>query len=115
MGLVLISVFDLWNQALHFSFWLPKSLNPVASRHDKFMVNPDWRDACQWAADHTPPGTIFITPRGSNSFKWYSGRDEAATWKDMPQDASHLLDWYRRLDDLYGLHGLHNLSPKYGA
>ena len=26
-----------------------------------------------------------------------------------------MLDWYRRLDDLYGLHGLRDLSPKYGA
>ncbi len=114
LALVLVSVFDLWNQALHFA-WLPKTWNPVTSRADKFMVNPDWRDACQWAADHTPPGTIFITPRGSNSFKWNSGRDEAATWKDMPQDARSLLDWYHRLDDLYGLHGLRDLSPKYGA
>ena len=30
-ALVLISVFDLWNQALHFP-WLPKTWNPVASR-----------------------------------------------------------------------------------
>src|SRR5262249_15448125 len=112
-ALILVSIVDLWNQARHFP-WLPDAWNPVESRADKFMENPNWREICQWAHDHTPAGTVFITPRSSNSFKWYSGRDEAATWKDMPQDARSLVEWYHRLDDLFGVHGLRNLTPKYG-
>jgi hypothetical protein len=88
----------------------------VVSRADKFMVDADaWRSVCHWAAYSTPPGTIFITPKSSNSFKWYSGRDEVATWKDMPQDVRSLLDWYRRLNELYGDHGLRDLAAKHGA
>jgi hypothetical protein len=113
-ALITVSVFDFWTQALHFA-WRPPAWTPVTSRADKFMVDADWRDVCRWANEHTPPGTIFITPKSSNSFKWYSGRDEAATWKDMPQDANSVLEWHRRLDDLYDFHGLRDLSAKYGA
>jgi hypothetical protein len=113
-ALLFLSTFDLCVQARHFP-WPRQSWNPVISRANKFMNEDDWRDVARWAADHTAPGTIFITPKSSNSFKWYSARDEVATWKDMPQDAQSVLQWYHRLDDVFTIHGLRDLSSKYGA
>jgi hypothetical protein len=60
-----------------------------------------WRRACQWIADHTPPGVCFLTPMTSQTFKWYSGRSEVVNWKEMPQDARSIVQWH---DMLYAIH-----------
>jgi hypothetical protein len=36
------------------------------------------------------------------TFKWYTGRSEVATWKDIPQDAKAIVQWWARLQDIYG-------------
>ena len=30
-------------------------------------------------------------------------RSEVATWKDIPQDAPSIVEWWRRLDSIYGI------------
>jgi hypothetical protein len=100
IGLLTVSAYDLWNQALHLP-WLPESWGPVTSRSDKFMVYDDWRKVCLWIAANTPPDAMFITPRNSNTFKWYTGRSEVATWKDMPQDAKSIVEWWGRVNELF--------------
>jgi hypothetical protein len=100
--LVAVSVFDLAKQTAH----LPAPLNPYASvvpaRPDERMVYEDWLAVCRWAAENTPPGTLFLTPRSSVTFKWHSGRDEVVTMKDMPQDAASVVAWWERLRDIHG-------------
>ncbi len=98
--LAILCGFDLWNQVRHQS-WLPQSLGPPSSRADKFVNFADWRDVCRWAAENTSPGTRFITPRNAATFKWYAGRDEVGTWKDMPQDAANVAEWRRRMQTLF--------------
>jgi len=68
----------------------------------------DWRQVCSWIAENTPPDACFLTPRSQQSFKWYSGRSEVATWKDVPQDAVSLVEWRERNEQLYPerVHGL---------
>lgn len=61
----------------------------------------DWRDVCAWVKANTPQDALFLTPRPFATFKWYAERAEAATWKDVPQDAASLVEWRRRLDELY--------------
>ena len=95
----------------------------------------DWRAACAWVADsgQIPPGACFLTPRMSHTFKWYTGHSEVATWKDIPQDAKDMVQWWSRLQELYATgcppprarwHGsltelnterLRHLGAKYGA
>jgi hypothetical protein len=105
VGLSVLVLYDGWNQAQHFS-------NPLDTGHRMTRADRDdslddavdidnWREVCLWAADKTPPGTIFITPMNSSTFKWYSGRDEVATWKDMPQDARGVVEWWRRINELF--------------
>jgi hypothetical protein len=73
----------------------------------------DWTSACNWAARHTPPTAIFLTPREQQTFKWYAGRPEVVNWKDVPQDASGLVEWKRRFAEIYPsdrLHHRHDLT-----
>jgi hypothetical protein len=107
-GLIAISVYDLWNQLRHFP-WLPESLGRVTPRGERFIgisdkqaAYDDWRDMCRWITENTPPDAVFITPVRSSTFKWFTGRGEIGTWKDMPQDATSILHWTERLDDIYG-------------
>ena len=61
----------------------------------------DWRRMCQWAADETPSDAVFLTPRLAHTFRWYSGRGEAISRKDLPQDAPSIVEWWRRLQRLH--------------
>lgn len=74
---------------------------PRADKPGKTANLPDWRDACAWIAENTPDDACFITPRQSQTFRWYAQRSEVATWKDMPQDAEHLVEWWDRIEDLH--------------
>lgn len=106
-GLIALSAYDLWNQVRHVP-WLPESLGRVTPRgersigfSDKQAAFDDWRDMCRWIAENTPPDAVFITPVRCSTFKWFAGRGEVATWKDMPQDAANILKWMDRLNDIY--------------
>ncbi|MDG2206603.1 MAG: hypothetical protein P8K78_01745, partial [Pirellulales bacterium] len=103
---------------------------PPADR--KFTRYPasyqDWRAACHQARRLTPSDALFLTPKYNHTFKWYAGRGEVATWKEMPQDAPSVLEWNDRLARLYpnGPYGavplaarsataIRNLGNRYGA
>ena len=60
-----------------------------------------WRRMCQWIQEHTPRETRFLTPRQEQTFKWYAHRSEVATWKDIPQDAPGLVEWWKRMNTIY--------------
>jgi hypothetical protein len=86
-----------------------------------------WQRACGWVAQNTDPGACFITPRPQQTFKWYAERSEVCSWKDVPQNAVSVVQWWQRQMELYprsvihrGLsaHGegeLTRLANKYGA
>ncbi len=96
-------------------------------RSDWDEVLAEWQAACRWARDHSPAGAVWLTPRHQQTFKWYSGRAEVVNWKDVPQDAPSLVQWWRRYQRVYprevvryGLtaHGpqhLRRLADEYGA
>jgi hypothetical protein len=60
-----------------------------------------WREICGWVARNTPADALFITPRGSQTFRWYAGRAEVVGRKDIPQDAAGIVEWWRRMNDVY--------------
>lgn len=74
----------------------------------------DWQLACQWIKQHTPHGTIVLTPRHQQTFKWYAERAEVVNWKDIPQDAAGIIEWWRRkqaiLTPEVSRHGLASLG-----
>ena len=77
---------------------LPNGVPPA----DKKVTHYDsWVDVCEWVAEHTPPDALFVTPRLNCSFKWRTGRPEVVNRKDIPQDAAGIVEWSRRLKDIY--------------
>ena len=62
-----------------------------------------WRAACRWIAEsgEVPADARFFTPKMGRTFKWYAGRSEVVTWKDVPQDAQSIVDWWNDLHAVY--------------
>ncbi|MGA2796747.1 MAG: DUF6798 domain-containing protein [Thermoguttaceae bacterium] len=99
----------------HFGSLSIQRLQPVTPRAER-LANPlDWQEACLWAADgrNTPPMARFITPRQAQTFKWYAGRAEVATWKDVPQNAAEIVQWWTRMQDLFATDGSDPEGPRY--
>jgi len=74
-----------------------------ADRAAQLAIYSAWRRACDWVAQpaNVPAGARFITPVMSQTFKWYTGHSEVATWKDVPQDARSIVCWWERLQQVY--------------
>lgn len=69
---------------------------------DRTIRNPeDWRAACDWIRANTPETAVFLTPRMSATFKWYTDRAEVVTQKDIPQDARGIIEWWDRMDRVH--------------
>jgi hypothetical protein len=58
-------------------------------------------EVCDWIAAKTPTDALFLTPRLNQSFKWRTGRAEVVNRKDIPQDARGIIEWFKRLKDIY--------------
>ena len=93
---------------------------------DAEQIDADWREACHWVRKHpdvVPRNTIFLAPTRQQTFKWFAGRAEVVTWKDVPQDATGLIAWWQRRQDVYLLgdwpwqeyEKLANLIDRYGV
>ncbi len=88
----------------------------------------NWQKVCFWIKENTPADSLFITPAEQQTFKWYAERAEVACWKDVPQDAAAMVEWYQRIQDLcepqknylaglmaYSDEQLKSLADQYGA
>jgi len=75
---------------------------PPTERPNKVRDREDWLAAMHWINESTPPNALFLTPRGNRTFKWHTGRREVVNYKDVPQDATSIVTWYHRMDDVYG-------------
>jgi hypothetical protein len=73
-----------------------------ADKSGKVLNAADWRDACEWVAGHTPDDAMFLTPRLAQTFTWHAGRGQVASWKDVPQDAAAIVEWWRRIKEIHG-------------
>jgi hypothetical protein len=93
---------DLGLQTLH---WPLTGRDVVVPRADAKLAAAAWADICDWVADHTPPDACFLTPRGSASFTWRTGRREVVSWKNSPQDAASLVEWRKRIIDCFSRSG----------
>ena len=90
--------------ALHVSYYAVRRPWPTPPRADRGVSYVSWRLACNWVvhSGQIPAHARFLTPRQSQTFRWYTGRAEVATWKDIPQDAASIVEWWRRLRELHG-------------
>ncbi|MFZ5829471.1 MAG: DUF6798 domain-containing protein [Planctomycetota bacterium] len=76
---------------------------PQYSPADRLPRPGAWKRACTWVRSSgvIPPDAAFITPRGAETFKWYARRPQVAAWKEIPQDAAAIVEWWQRVNDLY--------------
>ena len=103
IGLLTLATIDAGLQLRHLPGW-PKSLGALPARTDKFDDLDAWIDACTWIADsgQIPADAVFLTPGSSRSFKWFTHHGEVVTWKDMPQDAKSIIEWWKRINEIDG-------------
>ena len=60
-----------------------------------------WRDVCHWVRTQLPTTARCLTPTDHQTFKWYAQRAELACWKDIPQDAESIVQWWKTLRVVY--------------
>jgi hypothetical protein len=111
---------------------IARQLDPLPPADQKIRDLDTWSEACDWAANNTPANAVFLTPRLNLTFKWRAGRAEVANRKDLPQDARSIVEWNRRIHDIYyatiegelqpldslgvlGTRRVRELAKKYGA
>jgi hypothetical protein len=118
----------------HLASVAVKRANDPKPPADARMANfAAWVDVCRWIAENTSAHTRFLTPRLNHSFKWRTGRPEVVNRKDIPQDTRGILEWNRRIKEIYyyedvtGINGpvdspsqlktdrVRELAMKYGA
>ncbi|MDR0327498.1 MAG: hypothetical protein LBI05_04295 [Planctomycetaceae bacterium] len=61
----------------------------------------EWKDMSQWIQENTSKEDKFWVPRDGHTFKWYAQRADIGTWKNLPQDAESIVQWYKSMDELY--------------
>ena len=93
---------DLVNESRH---WPLPWRTDLAARSDAKMLAGPWRDICDWVRDNAPADACFLTPRGAVNFTWRTGRREAVSWKNMPQDPRSLVEWRARIVDCFSRNG----------
>lgn len=71
----------------------------------------DWLSVCEFIRSQTEPDSLWLTPRNQQTFKWHTGRGEVAAWKDMPQDAAGVVEWFERLEECYPVDAERSLLP----
>jgi hypothetical protein len=98
-GLVLLAVWHVGGYSVERlrADQTPRSCGVEPAQFDQ------WRAACDWIAkpENVPPNALFLTPRMARTFKWYTGHGEVVNRKDVPQDAASIVEWWRRLCDIY--------------
>jgi hypothetical protein len=59
-------------------------------------VKADWIAALHWVAAETPGDSLLWTPDEDWAVKWFAARAEFVNFKDCPQDADGIVEWYER-------------------
>jgi hypothetical protein len=103
-GLIAVAGYDLWTQARHLPLSLIDSnAAVVVPRADKDLAYADWLQTCGWIKDHTDSEDQFLTPRMASTLRWYADRAQVVNWKDIPQDSAGIVEWWKRILDVYTL------------
>lgn len=88
---------------------------PIAPADRKHLEPNDWAVACDWIRENLPEDAVLITPRQGSSFKWRAERPEVVTYKDIPQDAASMVEWRRRLHDVFQVGTWQDGSPRWAS
>ncbi len=89
--------------AVHLGHHACQRVVPRVPPADRLPDYVAWWQACDFVATsgEIPPDARFLTPRLNQTFKWYARRAEVANWKEIPQDAEAIVDWWKRICDVH--------------
>ncbi|MDO5114175.1 MAG: hypothetical protein Q4E67_07340, partial [Planctomycetia bacterium] len=63
-----------------------------------------WLALAEYVRENTEPDAIFVVPYTTRTFTWYTHRPVVGVWKDIPQDAAGLVEWWNRMQiQFYGV------------
>ena len=107
----LLLAFAVGAAGVHLGIHAVQRPFPTPPPADRLPDYAAWRLACDWIAHSgdVPREAKFLTPRMAQTFKWYAGRAEVANWKEIPQDAEAIVEWWRRID---AIHATGNSEPR---
>ena len=78
-----------------------RSLPQYPDDEQRFRQSQEnWVKVCEWVRENTAEDAVFLTPYQQQTFKWYASRTEVVSWKDIPQDADSIVQWYKRLKEI---------------
>lgn len=97
-GLVVVILFVAANLGETIA-WRQRHLRPPADAYTENLH--DWQLLCDWVKENTPADAVFLTPRLTQTFRWYAERAEVVNRKDIPQDAEGIVEWWRRNVDIH--------------
>lgn len=83
--------------------WLGMLMLPAPDANSSGMTpqqQQDWIAVCHWLRDHTPPRSLIACANEEWALKWYAERPEYVNFKDCPQDAQGVVDWWARRQEL---------------
>ena len=92
--------------AVQTSIQAHQSIIPAADRQGQIRTVAqllDWQEACRWIEQHVAADACLLTPEDHQTFKWYAGRSELVTWKDIPQNAQAIVLWQQRREKVAAL------------
>lgn len=91
-----MTCFDRWSDPRPFS--VRRSLYSYEGQPTRTLETfKNWNRVCEWVRDNTAEDALFLTPAKQQTFKWYAHRAEVVNWKDVPQDATGIIQWYDRI------------------
>ncbi|WP_166820357.1 DUF6798 domain-containing protein [Thalassoroseus pseudoceratinae] len=89
--------FALFAIVFAYAVFLPSAnRNPSRMKPERLA---DWLATCEWVRENTPTDAVFYTPRSTWAFKWYAERAEYFAYKDIPQDAVNVVEWFQRSNE----------------
>ncbi|MEE9602578.1 MAG: DUF6798 domain-containing protein [Thermoguttaceae bacterium] len=88
---------------LHVGGYAVHRMYLTPPRAHRMADYPAWRDICLQISEEEiiPRGARFLTPRMSQTFKWYTQHPEVVNWKEIPQDAEAIVEWWRQMEDIH--------------
>ncbi len=95
-GLILVAA--LWG--IHMVTRPDAAFHPGVTRYSE--QSSSWVKICRWIEANAPRDAIYLTPPGNNGFASLSERSNVADFKNNPDGALYLAEWFGRLRDLAG-------------
>jgi len=106
--LIALASFQVWDSSKRFT--KPMKLRSCSGA----ACGESWVDLCQFIQKNTEPTDVFVVPYTVRTFHWFARRPTVGVWKDVPQDAQGIWNWWVRMQDQFYGFDPSNPMQQYG-